>query len=274
MKHLKKVRKLILILVGVTTLLMTGCFTLSMITTPEIPSWSYYLRPDTTQNDNVEVVYLQGKTIAVSRGEKTTVALDGFKTTGDELVLYVGYGNSLYGERVDVIPENIVVYSVNGQGQETQLWIYPAETYLERVQKQQERQQYWGTLAQSFVGALAAEAAARSTSSTSGYVYDPKTGEYIYGHATTETYDASKKAEAEARNRAALEQTQQQTQQQNAQINATLSQKLLRRTTLFPGQSVEGSVIVECNLEECPEKFIIEIPIGKEVHTFTFLPGY
>lgn len=225
---------------------------------------SYYLKPITTLNDSTEVIYLKGAPVAISRGKETTVLLRGFKIPNgavislwSELALGVYVKNSSQ-KRMDVIPENIVVYGFGSQLQKKYLKVHTAEGYLRKVR----RRQNWALAAQALSGAIEATEAAKSTSSTSGYVSG--SGGTIYGHTTTETYDAGKESEATARNVAAAERTQ----QQNAQINAALEQGLLGRTTLFPGEHVAGTVMVR--FKKCSGKLIIKVPVGNEVHTFIF----
>lgn len=253
MKHLLekgKIKKSVLVLAGVTILLMAGCTN------------SYYLKPITRPNDNIEVVYFRGAPMAVSYGKEAVVMLSGLATTtgtigGNELALRI-FVKNLSPKRVDVIPENIVVYGFGSQLQKEYLKVHTAEGYLKKIR----RKQNWLLAAQALSGAMEAEEAAKSTSSTSGYVSG--SGGTIYGHATTETYDGSKKAEAIARNAAALERTQ----QQNALTDARLQVNLLKCTTLFQDQCVLGTVMIR--FRKCSGELIIKVPIGKEVHTFVF----
>ncbi len=242
-------KKSILTLTSVIVLLTIGC------------SNSYYLKPVIRSNDNMDVIYHEGKPVALSFGEETTVGLYCIKTTDNELLLHVLYTNESSEKRITVIPEDIKIYGVDKQLQKKQLKVYSAKEYLRKMQ----RKQNWATVALAVAGAMEAEEAAKSTSTTSAYVTG--SGGYAYGSATTQTYDASKKAEVEARNRAEIAKTQ----QQYALINTAVEQGLIKSHTLFPEQRIEGNVMVKFK-KSYSNRFIIKIPIGKEVHTIIFVP--
>lgn len=220
-----------------------------------------YLRPVVHPGQEIETIFWQGRELAISHGERTTVAVFGMKTEENELLLHVLYQNRSAGTRMDVIPEKIGVEAFDEGGQSKRLGVFSAERYMRKKRNAQQ----WALAAQAFAGAMQAVSAGRTTSYTQAYAYG--TGGYAWGSATTTTYDAAKAAQVSALNQAQLERNA----QRFAQTNATVEGGLLKKNTLFPGQTIEGNVMAKYN-GWYSAKFLVAVPIGGEVHVFTLVP--
>ncbi len=249
--------KLTLRLVSCICLFITGCAT------------SYYLKP-IIDSDDLEMIYFDGKEVAVSKDYETGVAVFGMKTTQNELILHILYKNNTTDKRINVIPEQITVAGYTKEGRYNYFKVYPAEEYLKKMRNAQA----WAMAFQAVGGAMEASQAGKSTSTTygssSGSIYGSDGTTYTgYGSSssTTTTTDYGAQAEANARNRAEM----QKTAEQFAQVNAATEQGLIKANTLFPEQSVEGNVMVKMNTMY-NSKFVVTIPVGNETHTITFVP--
>jgi len=248
-----------LVIIGTALLAFSGCTT------------SYHLNP-VIEGDNMEMIYLDGKAVAISRDFETGVAIYGMKTTQNELLLHVLYKNNTSDKRINVIPEQMSVIGYNVKGEANYFKVYPAEEYLKKMRNAQA----WALALQGAAGALEASNAGRSTSTTtgssSGSIYGSDGTTYTgYGSSssTTTTYDYGAQAAANARNREEI----QETSAQYARGSAAVEQGLIKANTLFPEEYVEGDVRVKMNTMYS-EKFVITIPMGSEKHTITFYPKH
>jgi len=230
---------------------------------------SYYLKP-IIEGDDMEMMYLDGKEVAISENLETNVAIYGMKSTKNELILRILYKNKTTDKRINVIPEQITVAGYNKEGRSNYFKVYPAEEYLKKMRNAQA----WAMAFQAVGGAMEASQAGKSTSTTygssSGSIYGSDGTTYTgYGSSssTTTTTDYGAQAEANARNRAEM----QKTANQYAQLNAATERGLIKANTLFPEQSVEGNVMVKMNTMY-NSKFVVTIPVGNEIHTVTFVP--
>lgn len=230
---------------------------------------SYHLKP-MIEDEDMELVYIDGKEVAISRDSETGVAVYGMKTTQNELLIHVLYKNNTTDKNINVIPEQMRVIGYNEKGEQTSFRVYTADEYLKKMQNAQA----WALALQGVAGAMEASNAGRSTSTTSGTasgrVYGSDGTTYTgYGStsSTTTTYDYGAQAAANAKNREELNETA----QQYANSTAVVEQGLIKANTLFPEQYIEGDVRVKMNTM-FTSKFVISIPMGDETHTITFYP--
>ena len=249
--------KLTIILIACIFLFLSGCAT------------SYYLKP-IIEGDDMEMIYFDGKEVAISKDYETGVAIFGMKTTQNELILHILYKNNTSDKRINVLPDQVSVAGYNAEGKVNYFRVYSSEEYLKKMRNAQA----WAMAAQAFAGAMETSQAGKSTSTTygtsSGSIYGSDGTSYTgYGtsSSTTTTTDYGAQAEANARNRAEMVKTA----QQFAQVNSATEQGLIKANTLFPEQYVEGNVMVKMNTMYT-SKFVVTVPVGNETHTITFVP--
>ena len=213
-----------------------------------------------------EIVYVDGypavtETYASAEDEGLIVAIYGY-TTSQHLVLELYYGNATQSY-INVFPDEIIVEGL-GTDSSVDLTVWEANEYIRRVQ----RRQNTALFLQALSGALEASQAGYSSTAThgsySGSYFGPSHGQFqgTYSGYTT-TYDHSRVAEANARNRA-LMQSQANANQQNIQY---LNAVLLKRTTLVPQQYIAGAVYVERAIHS---NYRITVPVENRNFVFNF----
>jgi len=222
---------------------------------------SYFLKPE-LNDDNDEIVYIDGKEVIISRGVTFGVALYGYKSTNGELILHVLYKNVDPENRYNIIPENIQVIGHNSQGISKIFKVYSADEYIRKMKNAQA----WALAFQAMAGSMEAYQAGKQTTNTYGSLYGSDGTSYS-GYSSSTTYDYSAQAEANARNNAEL----QKTASQYSQTRSSTEQGLLKANTVFPDQMVEGNIMVKID-EFYTSKFLITIPAGQDEHKFIFLP--
>jgi hypothetical protein len=254
-KKLKTMKKIIIILFSGLAFLLTGCAT------------SYHLQP-IEQTKNMDLLFSCGKPVALSHLAKSTVALYGVKGTGKELELHILIRNDGNNPRVNIFPEKIKVHELNSEGRQSEVKVYSAEEYLKRLRKAET----WSLVLLSVGNAATACQAGYSYSTTNSSSYGITNGsngvavmESSNAISTTTIYNPGKVAEINAINR----QQFYQTAQMYSNIYDTTEKGLLKTVTLFPKQEVEGLVMVKLN-NSSPQKIVIEVPVGFEVHKFIF----
>jgi len=239
----------ILFVIGLT---INGCTT------------SYQLHPIVSSYSNdIEIVFLEGNEVALSVKDSTAVAIFGQKNANNELYLYVAYKNKSVHQKANAIPSDIVVYGINEIGSKKQFQTYSAYEYLKRMKSQQAI--VLGL--QAAAGIVESTNSAQSTTYTSG-TYSSSDGTSLSGSSVSTTYDYSKQAEVDARNQKDL----QESIQQYKKVNSATEQGLIKKTTLFPGQMIEGYVVVKMD-NYYSKGFLINVPIGQDVHEYRFVPG-
>jgi len=228
---------------------------------------SYYLRP-TEQTKNMDMIFKDGIPVSVSYIPNSTVTLYGIKNTNNELWLHVFYRNDDSTYRVNVFPENITVSGQSSYGEQATFKVFAASEYLKKMRGAQA----WAMAAQAFSASVQAQQAGYSQSMTNSSAYGSaygSNGTYVtgsaYGNSTTTTYNASKVSEANARNQQQLNQS---AQMYSDAYNAT-EEGLIKTVTLFPKQHVQGNVVVKFKGSHS-QKIFISVPIGNEIHKFTF----
>ena len=155
-------------------------------------------------------------------------------------------------------------------GKTVQFKVYSADEYLKKMRKAQG----WNIALMAIGGAFEANAAgtrtSTTTSNTSANIYGSDGTSYTGSastYSTTTTRDRAAEAEVKARNRDEINTTA----EQYKQINAATERGLLKVHTLFPDQSIEGTIIVKMN-KMYAAKFVVNIPAGLDMHTITFIP--
>jgi hypothetical protein len=218
----------------------------------------------------MEMMYHDGREVAISKNFETGIAIYGMKTAGNELILHILYKNNSTDKRINVIPEQISVFGYNTTGQVKDFKVYSASEYLKKMRNSQA----WALALQGVAGAIDASQAGQTTSTSygtsSGSIYGSDGTSYSgYGSSTTTTttYDYGAQAEANARNNAQL----QNTAEQYANISSATEQGLIKANTLFPEQYVEGKVMVKMNANYS-SSFVVTVPVGNETHKVTFIP--
>ncbi len=250
------------------TFLRTGILALALLWTG--CATSFNLTPVVERDQRHDLVWVQGHGAAVSMGDSTTVALFGMKTGGDEILLHLLFVNRS-GTRHDVMPDWIEVFSTSSldvpyssfgrerhAGERYELTVYDPDRYMKSIQNAQR----WALAFQALGGAVNSISAGYSSSSTTGSV--STTNGYGSFQATTQTYDPSKQLAAQSQSDQDIARTRSQFESNN-----TLTENgLLKRNTLYPGQSIEGNVMVQW---EEADHYEIKVTFGGEVHRFTLI---
>lgn len=144
---------------------------------------------------------------------------------------------------VEFDPEMITSALTKQNGEEIPMEVYTSERFMSKVRNRQA----WATFFQAFGESLAAAGAGYSTSTTQTSVYaSGSSGGYRasvsgYGTATTVSYDgaAAYQAQVIAANRSA------EYQRELLQERESLRISYLRRTTIQPGESLQGYILIK-----------------------------
>ena len=209
-------------------------------------------------NQNMDTIYVQGRGVARSFGEKSWVSISG-TIKGDELGLVVACRSRT--ERIDVIPESIEVVATDVYGRLFLLNVYSPIEYITKKRNAQE----WSLVLQAFAGALAAREAGGSTTTISGWYGD------IWFDAKVKTKDGAARANELARQGEGLRQNA----EHYARVNAAMMSGLLKAHTVFRDQSVGGVVIVKLPYgfssgSDAFHKITVTVPwVGEEPHRIT-----
>ena len=186
-----------------------------------------YLTP-IVDRPNMDKVYFEGRALALSFGEKSSVALTA-SIDEDELILLMLCIS--HTDRIDVIPENIRILGYGTDNQGVAVQVYPPAEYMAKKRNAQN----WSLALQALAGALDAQQAGRSTSTTHGR----------YGGRSfvveTETKDRDAVDEALEKQREKLRQTA----KNYARINAATESGLLKANTIFQNDAIGGIVIAK-----------------------------
>ena len=218
---------------------------------------------------NMDRVYFKGRKLALSFGEKSWVAVSG-TIDGDELLLSILCKSFI--ERIDVIPEDISVlgyYKSTGMQDLSSLSKLLDYNEISTVHLKvsppnehmagRRNSQNWGLALQALSGALDAQRAGKSTSTT----YGSYGGRSFYER--TETNDRAAADRALARHKKELRQTA----EKYAQANAARDSILLKAHTIFKDQVVGGMVVVRLR-SRIYHKIVVTIPwVEEEPHQIT-----
>jgi hypothetical protein len=204
------------------------------------------LMPVYNGDPRVGMIYVDGRKAALSTSGDLSVAVSGARTD-HELFLHVGYSNRS-GELVDAFPEQLFVEAESG-ARRRYLHVYTADEYLAKVRTEQN--------VALFAQALSAVTERQTVQTEThgggpGGPYYWTTTTRVYGPDVHDFFHLARSAERNQRN---LE---------------TLERILLGRTTLLPGQSVEGVVAVEYD-PAYADRFYVTVPFGGDVHHLDFV---
>jgi|UPI0003A825E6 hypothetical protein len=213
---------------------------------------TYHLSPVIDNNTKMEIIYLDGEEVAISYGNETVVGLLAYKTVQNEIILNIAYKN-ISQNRINIIPDSITVVGKNDYFSQY-LKVYSAEEYLKKLRREQ-------SIILAIQGLAAISESVNSGNSTST-IYGNVGSESVYG--TISTYDPAKQSAVSSIKMQELNQT---AQTYEYQIKA-IEQRLLKINTLFPGQIVEGNVIVKF---QDAMKYIVNVPAGNDIHVFEFI---
>ena len=186
---------------------------------------------------NMDKVYFEGRALALSFGEKSTLAISG-TIDGDELILLMLCVN--HTERIDVIPEDISILAYSINNQRVFLKVYPPSEYMVKQRNAQE----WDLALQALSGALGAQRAGRSTTITRGSYG----GKSFVVKTETKDHDAVDRALEKQREEL------RETAEGYARINAATETGLLKAHTIFNNQAVGGIVMVKLLRPKAPAK--------------------
>ena len=239
------VRKILMFRLWVYTVLLIGG--LVGCTTPPLHLTPVVDRP------NMKKIYMDGKAVVFSIGEKSVLAVSGIVDKGELILVMVCLSRT---ESIDVIPENIGVWGYSIDGRPISLKVYPPDVYMAKRRNAQN----WNLALQALSGALNAQRAGKSTSTTYGSY-----GETSF-YAKTQTEDRAATDKALARRKKEL----QQTAERYARNNAATESGLLKAHTIFKDQIVGGIVIVKLHTQ-IYHKIVVAVPwVTEEPHQITF----
>lgn len=272
-------------------------FLILFLCSAQIYSQEFYYKP-IELTKGMDLIYHSGIPIAISYMEHSIVAMTCQKNTKKSFWLHVYYKNIDSTNRVNVFSEEIKATAVNScenDGKEIPFKVFSAYEYLKKLNNRQNWAiaiQAVGSAVQTF---LAGYSQSKTNTSVNGTVYGSD-GTFVSGsgniNSTTTTYDGSKAVEANYYNQQQLNQS---AQSYVDNFEATES-ALLKSETLFPGQKVDGDVLIKIeNIRTSPpkpgsfkppkpgsanntnpncikelEKINVSVPVGNEIHTFIF----
>lgn len=222
------------LLLGGAALLLAGCTGKQLV-------------PVTGSDPQVTTIYVDGRAAALANGGfGLSVAVSGARGE-NQLFLHVGYNNRS-GERFDAIPEDIAV-EAEGRSGRRYLHVYSANEYLDRLRTERN--------VLLFAQALHAFAGRHTTTRIvehHGY----------HGHYWTSTTYVENGPDPDDFFHLVRD------ARRSERDLHTWGKVLLSRTTLFPGQSVEGVVAVEYD-PAYAERFYVKVPFGGEIHHLEFV---
>lgn len=231
-------KKIIFVVMVVVMIAFVGCAT------------HYKLIPYRYSEHDMSEIYIEGRKYISLANESTGISLYATKT-GKFINLHLFYFNFSV-HTIDAIPEKIGaegVFHPYGSIIEkcVSLKVYSAEEWLKRMARLQ-----MASIVLSAIGDAAEEVSAgQSTTTTSGRIGD----EYVHMQSTT--YDNSKKQEVRQKNQEEMRKVT----EDFARSYSAADKALLKRNTLFPGDCVEGTVMIKYLKAD---KYTISIPFGDE----------
>jgi len=222
---------------------------------------NYFLLPELYENNHGETEFVDGIKIASSTLQQSTVSIFGKKTQNNELSLYLAITNLSKTSKVDFMPQDVKISAVNSKGESVPLQAIPHDTYIQKL----ETAQNTAIFLQAISGSINASNAGYKSSYNSASTYG--SNGYATGTAYTTAYDQSKVEEARSRNNEELKSNM----DQYHQILLDTKNHLLKPNTLHPLQKISGQIMVDFNFFYC-EKYIVEVPVGKDIHKFKLVP--
>jgi hypothetical protein len=217
---------------------------------------------------SINRIYRNGFEVAVSQQSKTIIALAGEKTEDDYLRLWIWCKNTS-DTAIDLLPKNIWVKGIGGNDEKIH-YVYTPEKFIRKLQDEQKWELTFKEIAAGF-DAYNAGNKTSTTYTTATASAHGSDGSYAYGTAqgtsTTHTYDNAAASEVLARNQSDI-----QRQSENyISENNLIESGLLKSTTLFSGQSISGSVMLDYE-SGYSDKYLVVVPIGGDIHKIWFKP--
>lgn len=211
------------------------------------------LSPRISDNNTQDTIYVDGNEVIISEKEHTTIAAFGEAVKGElELTIHV---MNISQERIDVLPENIIVTGKKANGDQISLDVIQPNEYLRKIENQNRA----SLVASAIVGLVNTVEAGRSTADISGNINT------IPFNGTVETYNNYNQL---AMGQMVTQNLTNMTVAQNLAYNA-VDHSLLKKHTLFPTQQLLG--VVKIDYKPATE-YTFEITLGDDIHTVTFLP--
>lgn len=228
----------------------------------------FKLSPET--DSYTDRIFIAGDEWAVMEDANARVAISGEKVTSSEIYLRVSVTNKS-DKRVDVLPDEMRVWAHGGDAGKRPLKVWSPDRFMGEVKNRQNLAMFVDAFASSLSSADAGkktvvtkkEGAAQST--TYGG-YDPKYTRERYAEKTVTVIDdpAARQA-AEERDR----QRRERQAEKNQESNDRLESSLLKATTLFKGDKVEGVVIVDST---DATMYTVSLVLGEHIYRVKFHP--
>lgn len=216
--------------------------------------------------NNNDLIYFHGQDVLISTKKISRVALSAKKE--NNLIKLRVLIQNISNERLNVFPEKIKIRGVkNNSSAIVDLKVYNPEKYIETIKANQ-------SIALSLMalgGAFKAAYAGKTTtySNATGYIGNSTINLNTY--QTTIDYDKKNQVMQETTNNLISAKNKFDFQ------NMVIEMSLLRKHTLFSGDILEGYVLAEKKDEgyftmdeESFFAYVIEIPLGEELHIFKF----
>ena len=216
---------------------------------------SFKLSPMLDTNETQQMFYLDGNEIAVSEKRNTTIAIMGEKHASGEIEITLLISN-ISTESINIYPNNIKVYGIDSFDVKEEFEVIEPEEYLQNLQNSQKV----NLITQAFYGFVETRNSDKSSTSITGRVGG------LPFNATAETSDKSKQVKANRQ----LVQDINSLKEINDRNYDTIKQSLLKKHTIFPEEQVVGAVMVKF---KPAIKYILEIPLGNDIHIIEFEPN-
>lgn len=253
---MRNLRRLVLASVLTMALVpMTGCTRL------------FKLSPET--DASTDRIFIAGDEWAVVEDANARVAIAGEKVSGSEIYLQVSVQNKS-DKRFDFLPEEIRVWAQGGDSGKRPLKVWSPSRYMADLRGSQNTSMFISALADGL--SRADEGRKTATTTTTGsaqsqtYGGDPTYKRERYAEKSVTVIDDP------AARRAAEERDRQRYEQQaarNAESNQRLDSALLKATTLFKGDKIQGLVIVEA---ADASLYTVSVMIGDTAYRVRFRP--
>jgi len=209
--------------------------------------------------------YSEGIPMIISTMSESTVILYCKKNTSNELWVHVFIANEDSNNRAEIIPEKTRIVGEDKYGYEKEFKVYKPNDYLRKMANEQQ----WILAFQAYQASVESRKAGYSNStinSTSNYNYSTG-GKTTSGNVNTTTtitsYDESKVQQANNRNQQQINQNE----QNFSEVYNSTERGLLKRTTLFPFNYVEGNIVAKFK-KSFDQKLTIQLKTGNDIHTF------
>ncbi len=208
-----------------------------------------FLVPDSKSKYYINTFYYNDHEIAVSNKQNSDILLYGQESdTQNDLFFHLVCINKS-SNRIDVMPDKIKVFGFDKENKSKSLKVFTSREYIANIQTDHA----WSMTFQALAGAVNAYQAGKSVT--------------VGSKGASVTYDYGK-----AQYISQIEQNKlaNQAEQNNVQIN-DLEQRLIKKHSLFAGESIEGDFVVSGEYVYS-KKYLVEIPLKDEKHLVVFIP--